>query len=343
MRKRSLEHDLNEARPIVKWAGGKAELVSALLPEVPAAVRTYVEPFAGGAALFFALASAATPRFRKARLNDRNAELVACYRAVRDHLPALVARLSEYRYDKELYYQVRELDPRALGDVERGARLLFLNRTCFNGLWRENSKGKFNVPFGTYKNPRILDPLLLGRASSALAGVRLSSEDFEGACQRLGPGDFVYFDPPYVPVTRTASFTAYSATGFTMVDQQRLVALMADLQRRGVQAMLSNADTPETRALYAQFRLRSVSARRSINSDPSKRGAASELIVTNFEPPSAGHERGPRRVSEAEAPPPPARAAGKKLAGPRRSVKKAPAVTKAASAKTTRSPGRVKP
>lgn len=294
MRRRALTHDVHEARPIVKWAGGKAALVPTLLAELPSEIRTYVEPFAGGAALFFALSSAPERRFRRARLNDRNAELVACYRAVQNELPALVARLGTYRYDKELYYQVRELDVRELGDVERGARLLFLNRTCFNGLWRENSKGKFNVPFGSYKNPRILDELLLERARIALTDVKLTSADFTDACKRLGPGDFVYFDPPYVPATRTASFTAYSASGFTMSDQQRLVVLLRDLAARGVKAMLSNADTPETRELYAGFRVRAVSARRPINSDPQKRGAASELIVTNFEPTSPPPRRATR-------------------------------------------------
>jgi len=179
--------------------------------------------------------------------------------------------------------------------LERGARLLFLNRTCFNGLWRENSKGKFNVPFGTYKNPRILDPLLLERAAAALAGVKLTSEDFADACGRLGVGDFVYFDPPYVPATKTASFTAYSASGFTMADQLRLVALLGDLAKRGVKAMLSNADTPETRELYAGFRVRAVSARRPINSDPRKRGAAGELIVMNFEAQAAAPARASRK------------------------------------------------
>ena len=299
MRRRALTHDVHEARPIVKWAGGKAALVPALLAELPQEIRTYVEPFAGGAALFFALASAPVRRFRRARLNDRNAELVACYRAVQRELPALVERLGTYRYDKELYYQVRDIDPRELGDVERGARLLFLNRTCFNGLWRENSKGKFNVPFGTYKNPRILDPLLLERANAALAGVKLTNDDFAAACGRLVAGDFVYFDPPYVPATRTASFTAYSASGFTMVDQQRLVTLLADLAKRGVKAMLSNADTPETRKLYAGFRWVPVSARRPINSDPNKRGAAGELIVMNFEAEAVAPARAPRAKSTA--------------------------------------------
>lgn len=273
----------HEARPIVKWAGGKSELVEELLVEMPKKIGTYVEPFSGGAALFFALASSPEPRFARARLNDKNAELVACYRSVRDHVDALVERLGEYRYDKELYYQVRDVETQDLTDVARGARLLFLNRTCFNGLWRENSKGKNNVPFGTYKNPKILDEVALRRAHRALAWVRITCNDFAVACEDLEPGDFAYFDPPYVPLSKTASFTAYSASGFLRKDQERLVDVLRDLKKRRVHAMLSNADTKETRELYSEFRMKSVRARRSINSDSSKRGSAGELIVMNYE------------------------------------------------------------
>jgi DNA adenine methylase len=293
MKRKSFTLEPNLSRPIVKWAGGKTELVPALLTEVPKRIRTYVEPFAGGAALFFALASEASPRFEKARLNDRNAELVACYRAVKKDVDALVERLRGYSYDKELYYRVRDVETGDLDDVERGARLIFLNRTCFNGLWRENSKGKFNVPFGTYKNPRILDETALRRASVALAQVSLTNLDFEDACKRLGEGDFVYFDPPYVPVSKTASFTAYQASGFRRDDHRRLAELLAHLAKKGVKAMLSNADNEETRELYQAFRCKRVGARRSISATGSGRGKAGELVVTNFGKPGLVKEKNP--------------------------------------------------
>lgn len=282
MRRPSYADDPLKAWPIVKWAGGKTELVDDLLAEMPEKIGTYVEPFAGGAALFFSLASDKKPRFVRAQLNDRNAELIAAYRAVRDQLDALVEKLGTYKYDKDLYYKVRDVETRELTDVERGARLLYLNKTCFNGLWRENSKGRNNVPFGTYTNPKIVDADGLKRASRALAWVRLTTLDFEAACEGLGPSDFAYFDPPYVPVSKTASFTAYSANGFSRADQERLVDLLLALKKRKVRAMLSNANTPETRELYKKLRTKEVSARRSINSDKTKRGAAGELVVMNY-------------------------------------------------------------
>lgn len=283
MRRPSFADNPLKAWPIVKWAGGKSELVEELVAEMPEKIGTYVEPFAGGAALFFALASAEKPRFFRAQLNDRNAELIASYRAVRDDVDAVIAKLGGYKYDKELYYKVRDVEStHALTDVERGARLIYLNKTCFNGLWRENSKGRNNVPFGTYTNPKILDSDGLRRASRALAWVRLTVSDFEAACEGLGAGDFAYFDPPYVPVSKTASFTAYSANGFSHAEQERLCALLFTLKKRKVKAMLSNANTPETRALYAKLRTKEVSARRSINSDKTKRGAAGELVVMNY-------------------------------------------------------------
>jgi DNA adenine methylase len=275
---------LKVARPIVKWAGGKTGLLNELLPRVGAKVRTYAEPFAGGAALFFKLASA-DKAFARAILCDRNPELVACYTAVRDHVDQVLAALENYHYDKDLYYEVRDQDPEQLSDVDRAARLLFLNHTCFNGLWRVNASGKFNVPFGRYKNPRIKDESGLRAASTALARAKIMKGDFTLATKSLGPGDFAYFDPPYVPLSRTAAFTAYASGGFDADDQDRLVQEMFRLRDKGVRVMLSNADSEETRELYKDFACYVVQARRSINANTKRRGGIGELIVVSWEKP----------------------------------------------------------
>jgi DNA adenine methylase len=266
-------------RPIVKWAGGKTRLLASLMKHVPSHMRTYAEPFAGGAALFFALADERPRRFERAILCDANAELVACYRAVKRDVSAVIEALGGYVYDRDLYYETRDRDTSQLGDVERAARLIFLNRTCYNGLWRVNSKGKFNVPFGRYTDPRICDPDALRAASRALARAEIRCGDFTNATRGLGARDFVYFDPPYVPVSKTADFTAYAAGGFGRADQKRLVDEMRRLRRARASVVLSNADTPEAHALYEGFDTHSVKAPRPINSDKRKRGMTRELIV----------------------------------------------------------------
>jgi DNA adenine methylase len=281
-------------KPIVKWAGGKGKLLGELLSRVPGEVRVYREPFAGGAALFFALAAEAKAgrrRFERAVLADENAELIACYRAVKGDVDAVIEALRGYRYDRELFYATRDRDTAAMSDAERAARLLFLNRTCFNGLWRVNAKGRFNVPFGRYKNPRILDEAGLRAACEALARVDLVHGDFELATRDAAPGDFVYFDPPYVPLSKTASFTAYASAGFGPADQERLGAELLRMKAIGVPAVLSNADTPETRALYAEHAAYVVGAPRAINSDVTKRGEARELLVTTWGIPGLYEER----------------------------------------------------
>ncbi len=272
-------------KPIVKWAGGKSRLLPELLKRIPGEIRTYAEPFAGGAALFFALSASVAERRRsvkRAVLSDQNQELVACYRAVRDNVGGVIEALRAYRYDKELFYATRDRDPIPMTDVDRAARLIFLNHTCFNGLWRVNASGRFNVPFGRYKNPRILDEDGLRAASSALAKTEVLHGDFSLATRKLGRGDFVYFDPPYAPVSKTASFTAYARDGFNADDQERLLEEFRALDERGACAMLSNADTKEMRALYKQFAVHIVYAPRSINSDGAKRGNARELLVTSW-------------------------------------------------------------
>lgn len=277
-----------QARPIVKWAGGKWRLKKHLLARVPAKIATYAEPFVGGAALFLALTNEAGEtgrrRFERAVLADANVDLVTCYRVVRDRVEALIEALRGYRYDRELFYATRERDPHTLSDVDRAARLLFLNRTCFNGLWRVNASGKFNVPFGRYQNPKILQEDRLRAASAALAGADVRAGDFMDVTRHLGEGDFVYFDPPYAPLSRTSDFTAYAAGGFGREDQLRLRDELSRLRDAGVLALLSNADTPETRELYADFTVHAIQAPRSIHADATKRGPTTELLVSTWDP-----------------------------------------------------------
>jgi DNA adenine methylase len=290
-----------EACPVVKWAGGKARLLDRLLARLPAGVfSTYAEPFVGGGAMFFRLSSYNPRLFKRAILADKNAELVALYQAIKTEVEPLIARVDAYqkehdRRDTEgrsaLFYEVRERAPTT--NVERGARLLFLNKTCFNGLWRVNASGRFNVPFGRHAKPRIHDPEVLLAAHRALAVAEIRNVDFAVATKKLKKGDFAYFDPPYVPVSKTASFTAY-ASPFGPDEQDRLARELADLRERGVRCMLSNAATEEMTALYTghHFHVSEIDAARSINSDPTKRGVVKELVVTTY----GAHEQSTRAV-----------------------------------------------
>ncbi len=271
-------------KPFLKWAGGKGRVLAQyerFFPHEP--MRNYYKPFVGSGAVFFHLC----PRelFAHYRLTDSNAELITCYRMVRDAPDALIARLAEHqaRHCKAHYYAVRawDRDPAWVetSDVERAARLIYLNKTCYNGLWRVNSRGQFNVPMGRYHNPRILDEPRLRAASAALQGVELAVADFEDVLGRAGAGDFVYFDPPYHPLSATANFTAYSRDSFGEQAQKRLARVFAALAEKGVWVLLSNSDTPFVRALYGAFRIQPVRVHRAINAAVHKRGMVEEVLV----------------------------------------------------------------
>lgn len=264
------------AAPIVKWAGGKGQLLGALIPRLPTRFQRYYEPFAGGAALFFALGP------RKAVLCDTNAELVNLYTVVRDELPRLVRSLRHYRYDKDKFYEVRAQRPEQLDEIQRAARFIYLNRTCFNGLYRVNRRGEFNVPFGRYTNPRICDVPRLQAASRVLQEAEVRLGDFSAVEQDAKRGDFVYFDPPYVPRNRTSSFTAYTSEAFDMAAQERLAALVRSLDKRGAKVMLSNSDTDAVHKLYKGLRIERIPATRNINAKASARGPIFEVIVRNY-------------------------------------------------------------
>jgi DNA adenine methylase len=276
------------ARPFLKWAGGKQQLLPSLLEAAPASFGRYFEPFVGGGALFFALAGR-RPGL-PATLGDANPDLVTAYEVVRDDLDTLTSRLAQIERDylaedaagrADCYYRMRDSVP---GDrAELAARFIFLNKTCYNGLYRVNSRGLFNVPHGRYREPRILDRDALDAASRALAGVDLACADFEQSCAAARAGDFVYFDPPFHPLSPTSNFTQYTSADFGWPDQQRLRACIDGLTERGVHVLLSDSPHPLVIYLYesAGYELRRVPARRAINSKPALRGPIDELLVSN--------------------------------------------------------------
>ncbi|MDB4946778.1 MAG: Methyl-directed repair adenine methylase [Labilithrix sp.] len=279
--------------PVIKWAGGKSRLLDRLLAKLPPGrFSTYAEPFVGGGAMFFRLTTYEPKLFDRAILADLNGELIALYRALKVSVDDVVARLAKYQKEhyrfepdgrREHFYTVRELDTSTLSDAERGARLVFLNKTCFNGLWRVNNRGKFNVPYGRYDKPAILDERALRAAHEALQCATLMECDYKTVLGQLGKGDFAYLDPPYAPVSPTANFTAYSGK-FGAVEQEELAKEVAALRDRKGNAMLSNAKTIEMDRLYRSegFHVSTVSAARAINSDPSKRGVVQELVATTY-------------------------------------------------------------
>jgi DNA adenine methylase len=263
-------------RPLLKWAGGKRQLLHAILQYLPPRMDTYFEPFVGGGAVFFALA--AEKRFKRAVLSDQNEELIATYRAIQTRVGRVIELLSKMPHSEEAYYDIRGQKPRSL--ERRAARMIYLNRTGYNGLYRVNRSGQFNVPFGRYTNPTICDTERLISVSKALSGVVLEVADFAHLCSKARPTDAVYFDPPYVPVSTTARFAEYHSSPFGTPEHERLAALYKSLSERGVSVVLSNSDTALTRRLFADCQCRFVSARRNINSAASRRGPTSELLVT---------------------------------------------------------------
>ncbi len=265
-------------RPFLKWAGGKTQLLPELLRRIPDRFGTYYEPFLGGGALFFALYRLG--RIRQAILSDVNRELIDTYVALRDHVDEVIAILSEYPYDRDFFYEIRSRDPWQLPLPVRAARMIYLNRTCYNGLYRVNRSGRFNVPFGRYRRPTICDAENLRAVSRALQHVEIRCADFAETVQEARAGDFVYFDPPYVPVSPTADFTAYTEHGFNIDEQRRLRRVAGALARRGVYIMISNSMTPQIRRLYRGFRIDVVSVERAINRRADRRNGWRECIIT---------------------------------------------------------------
>ncbi len=267
-----------KARPPVKWAGGKSQLLAQFQELYPSTdIKLYMEPFLGGGAVFFDICP------QRAVLLDNNPELVNFYNVLKYGLEALVADLKKHRNEDYYFYEVRAMDPEKLSPAERASRFLFLNKTAYNGLWRVNKKGQHNVPFGKYKNPRILDEGNLSAVSSTLRNAEILERDFECVVQYAEPGSFVYLDPPYHPLSSTSNFTSYTASPFGAEDQERLAKVFQKLDRQGCLVMLSNSDTPFIRELYKEYLIDQVFARRLINCQGEKRGFISELVVRNYE------------------------------------------------------------
>lgn len=274
----------NDIKPIIKWVGGKRQLVEQLIQLMPVNYNRYYEPFFGGGALFFAL------RPYTAFINDVNSDLMTIYKVIKEYPIELITLLEKHKEynSKDYYYDLRVMDRNGkideLNDIEKSARLLYMLRVDFNGLYRVNSKGQFNVPYGRYKNPNIVNKSTILAISELLntSDITIRSIDFAKAINGIKANDFVYFDPPYIPVTPTSSFTSYTASGFNYDEQIRLQKLFFNLKERGVYVMLSNSDTDLTRKLYSNANIHTVKANRMINSNAKKRGQVNELIITSY-------------------------------------------------------------
>ena len=279
-----------DAKPFLKWAGGKWSLAPRIRELLPFDIerRTYREPFVGGGAMYFYLVRNARPK--KAFLSDALGDLICTYRVVREETDDLVRHLTALNasHSEETFYRVRKRFNTELGasQVERAAWLIYLNKTCFNGLFRTNRDGEFNVPLGRFKKPAILDEPRLRAAAEALHGANLTNAPFEHLEKVAKKGDVIYFDPPYVPLSKTANFAAYADGVFSLYDQERLATLFRTLDKRGCLLALSNSDTPEVRDLYAGFQIEKIVAHRSISSKATERKPVGEVLVLNKKNPA---------------------------------------------------------
>lgn len=269
-----------ETYPIVKWVGGKRQLMFELLKNIPKSYNKYFEPFIGGGALFFELQP------QNAYISDMNEELINLYSVVRDDVEALIEDLTKHEVSKDYFLKIRNIDRTEkytkYTNLQRASRFIYLNRTCFNGLYRVNSRGQFNVPFGNYKNPRIIDKNNLVNCSKLLQKTEIACADFSNILKKVKKGDFVYFDPPYVPLNDTSSFTSYTKDGFDVDMQFKLRNVCDELDSMGVKFMLSNSDTKLVNKLYANYEIKKVFASRQINANADGRGKITEILVRNY-------------------------------------------------------------
>lgn len=275
-----------EPKPFVKWAGGKRQIIDAISKHIPSEFECYFEPFLGGGAVLFHLLQK-NPQMR-CKVSDLNSDLVLAYVTIRDRVEELIQSLQNHakNYHKNpdsYYYGVRENEPKS--QIEKVSRLLFLNRTCFNGLYRVNSRGKFNVPLGRYSNPNIVNEENLLAVNHTLRSkrIQISCRDFASVLQDAKKGDFVYFDPPYQPVSKTANFTSYTNKDFGYKDLEKLVAVSEKLSDRGCKILHSNSNSKEVRSLFSRdWKIVEIAANRAINSNSAKRTGQTELLIKNY-------------------------------------------------------------
>jgi DNA adenine methylase len=273
-------------QPFLKWAGGKRQLVSRIRECVPRRYNCYFEPFLGAAAVLFDLQP------QQAVINDSNPELINCYRVIKSDPEGLIAHAKEHSNTESYYYDLRSRDREPgftdLPALERASRIIFLNKTCYNGLFRVNSQGQFNVPFGNYTNPSIVDEAIIRAVSLYLndADIEILSEDFAKTLSSAKRGDFVYLDPPYDPLSDTASFTGYNLNNFDKDEQSRLKGMCDKLHSRGCKILQSNSNTPFIQDLYSdssKYQIVKVGANRNINSVGTGRGKVDELLISNYD------------------------------------------------------------
>jgi len=269
--------------PVVKWVGGKRQLLDDIQAKLPDKYNTYYEPFFGGGALLFHLQP------KKAIINDLNSDLMLTYRIIRDNPDDLTESLKSHINSSEYFYKIRDKDRsdyvyQSMSDIEKASRLIYLNKTCYNGLFRVNSQGHFNTPFGGYKNPNIVNEPVIKAVSEYLnkSNITMLSGDFALAVSNAKAGDFIYLDPPYYPMSDTASFTGYNEGGFDATEQLRLRDLCIELDRKGVHFMVSNSSAKFIIEAYKDFHIDYVKARRNVNSDGMGRGEIDEVIIRNY-------------------------------------------------------------
>lgn len=272
------------AAPVLKWVGGKRQLMNEIEKLLPKTYTTYYEPFIGGGAVLFELQP------KKAVINDINGELINLYNVIKDDVELLIEDLKKHENTSEYFYQIREQDRNKneyekLSKIEKASRIVYLNKTCFNGLFRVNKAGEFNSPFGKYKNPNIVDEVTLRAVSKYFnkVDIKILNDDFESSLKGIRKGSFVYLDPPYDPISSSANFTGYDKGGFNRDEQIRLKKLCDKLDKRGVKFLLSNSATEFIKDLYKDYDINIVKAKRVINSNGNSRGEVDEVLVRNYE------------------------------------------------------------